>query len=512
MKDQEGDGSMQNDYHVSISDPILSGTDCAAARLRPESLGIPSGELLALFQGIDEHALQTHGVIVLRHGRIAAEGYWAPYARDEKHRMYSVSKSFTATAVGLLVDRGMLRLSERVADIFPEYVPSDPHPYLLETTVRDLLLMAAPSSPAGYTEDGPDWVRAFLAHRSDHPAGTQFAYDTGATVTLGAIVQKRTGKPFFAYLWENLLEAIGFDRDSFCVEQPDGRQWGGSGVCCSLRELARFAQLYLNKGVWEGKRLLSEEWVREATALQITNDTAFVPGYGYQIWRHRDGFWFNGMGSQYAFVFPEKELVIATVGETMLAGDEAKWYWLPAVKRLADSLSDAPLPDDPETAQALRAKLESLRLACARGAADSPRRARVDGVTWKLGENPMGIAWVKLSFFGEEGALDFENGAGVHQIRFGFGRQVQGEFPEKVYGRRIWTYRAEGYRCFTSAAWADPDTLCLRSQLIDINCGTVWMAFAFKDMDGKPQVSLRMRKAGEWMLDRYEGFAGGQPA
>jgi CubicO group peptidase (beta-lactamase class C family) len=476
----------------------------------PESLGIPSESILELINGVEEHALQTHGVIVARHGLAAAEGYWKPYAADRFHRMYSVSKSFTATAIGLLADEGRIRVTDRLADLLPEYVPENAHEYFSQITVRDLLMMAAPSSPVTYVDDGPDWAKSFCKHPCDHPPGTQFAYDTGATVALCAIVEKLTGQSMFESMRAKLFDPIGFSKDAFCVESPDGRSWGGSGVNCTLRDLARFAEVYLNGGVWNGRRLLSREWVEEATALQLTiGDSPFVPGYGYQIWRHEGGFWFNGMGSQYAFCFPDKSLIVATVGETMLSGEEAKWYWLAAVKKLASRLSDSSLPENRRAEGLLRDRLSSLTLRLQEGAKDSPMRNRIDGRKWRLENNALGIPWLKLSFHGGEGILDYENAQGVHAIRFGFGAQVEGLFPEKVYGRRIWTYQDRGFVCYSSAGWPDERTLRIRVQVVDINCGTVVMTFAFKEIDGRTQLSLRMRKAGEYLMSAYDGFAGG---
>ena len=108
----------------------------------PESLGIPSGAIEAFLEALQKKSLCMHGFMLIRHGKVAAEGYWPPFDENRSHRMFSVSKSFTSVAIGMLIGEGKITLDTRPADIFPEYLPSQPHPYVMEATVRDLLVMA----------------------------------------------------------------------------------------------------------------------------------------------------------------------------------------------------------------------------------------------------------------------------------------------------------------------------------------------------------------------------------
>src|SRR5690625_1688228 len=110
----------------------------------PESLGISSASILNFIKRIERENLNLHGFLLVRKGQIAAEGYWAPYSRESMHRMYSVSKTFVSLAVGLMVDEGKIKLEDRVVAFFQDEVPQNVHPYLAETTVRDLLMMASP--------------------------------------------------------------------------------------------------------------------------------------------------------------------------------------------------------------------------------------------------------------------------------------------------------------------------------------------------------------------------------
>ena len=128
----------------------------------PESVGIPSRAILNFLQRIDSERICMHGFLLVRHNRIAAEGYWAPWTAERRHRIYSVSKSLVALAVGMMIDEGRLTLDDRVAEYFPDKLPEDLHPWLAAATVRDLLLMATPHSTTSYTRDDPDWVWTFF--------------------------------------------------------------------------------------------------------------------------------------------------------------------------------------------------------------------------------------------------------------------------------------------------------------------------------------------------------------
>ena len=128
----------------------------------PESEGIPSRAILNFLQRIDSERICMHGFLLARHNRIAAEGYWAPWTAERTHRIYSVSKSFVALAVGMMIDEGRLTLDDRVAEYFPDKLPEELHPWLAASTVRDLLTMSTPHSTTSYTRDDPDWVWTFF--------------------------------------------------------------------------------------------------------------------------------------------------------------------------------------------------------------------------------------------------------------------------------------------------------------------------------------------------------------
>jgi CubicO group peptidase (beta-lactamase class C family) len=473
----------------------------------PESVGIPSRAILNFLQQIDAERICMHGFLLVCHNRIAAEGYWAPWSADRKHRMYSVSKSFASLAVGMMIDEGKLTLEDRVADHFPDKLPEDLHPWVAACTVRDLLRMSTAHSSTSYGRNDPDWVRTFFNKTPSHPPGTVFAYDTAATVVLTATVERLAGKPLLDYMRPRFLDRIGFSADAWCIRTPESVSWAGSGIICTLRDLARVALVCMNRGLWGDERVLPEDYVRAATSKQIDNTLRGNCGYGYQIWcDEENGFSFRGMGSQYAICFPDKQFQFTCISDTQGAPSGSA---IPAVMReeIYPHLSDEPLPEDPDAQAELADKIDRLAVLPIPGSADSPVVSEVDGAWYALEDNPMEITRMRLSFEGDQGTWEYTNDQGDNVLRFGIGRQVSGKFPQRNYfGGQIGTVPGTEYECMASAAWVDESTLNLEVYITDIHLGGLRISFAFKG----EEISVFMTKQAEWFLDEYNGFAGGK--
>lgn len=473
----------------------------------PESVGVPSRAILNFLQRLDAERINMHGFLLVRRNRIAAEGYWAPWSADRKHRMYSVSKSFVALAVGMMIDEGKLALEDRVATYFPDKVPEKLHPWLAASTVRDLLTMATAHSSTSYTRDDPDWVWTFFNLPPSHPPGTIFAYDTAATVVLTATVERLAGMGFLEYMRPRFLDRIGFSTDAWCVRTPEGGSWGGSGVICTLRDLAKVALACMNGGLWGEERVLPAEYVRAATSKQIDNAIRGHHGYGYQIWcEQENGFSFRGMGSQYALCFPDKDFLFTCIADTQGAPagssiPEIMW------EELYPHLADAPQPEDGDTHAALAEKIEQLAVLPLPGSPNARAAAAVNGACYALAENPMGITRMRLSLNEDQGAWEYTNGQGDNLLRFGIGRVLASTFPQRNYfGEQIGTVPGIEYDCLASAAWMDEQTLNLEVYITDIYLGGLRITFAFKG----DEIGVFMTKQAEWFLDEYDGFAGGK--
>jgi len=475
----------------------------------PESQGVPSEAIISFMEDLEQHGLNMHSFMLIRNGKTLAECYWPHFGADKKHRMYSVSKSFTSAAIGMMIDEGRISLDDKVADFFPEYLPADAHPYILQATVRHLLMMATFNESTSYNQYSPDWVATFFQDpKSKHEPGTRFSYDTAATVVLCAIVEKLNGKPLLEYM-RSVFDTIGISEDIWCIQSPDGRSWTGSGIMCTTRDLARFALLCLNKGEWYGKRLISSEYMEAATSLQIDNGTAngteLQFGYGYQFWCLRDGgFACNGMGGQLALCLPAKNLMLITTGDNQAIRNGTQSI-IEAFFRLVGKTEKSPLPKNAEAQQKLEDKIAAVSTPLPKGSTTTAKAAQISGKHYLMDDNSMAIKWIFVDVTPEKCILHYENDAGEHSITFGMGEYVFQKFPEKYYGVRIGTKDVH-YDAIAAGAWSDDNTLSGIVYAIDDYFGSIHLTLSFAD----DKINVTMRKVAEWFFDAYQGSAEGR--
>lgn len=296
----------------------------------PESQGVRSSDILDWIQAVETNfnAEGTigalHGFVIVRHGKIIAEGSWKPFDTLEKtHSLFSHSKSFTSTAIGLLADDGLLDIDTRVVDIFPDELPEKISENLSMLRVRDLLTMNAGAPKDHRIDRSPDWLKAFFQKDFAKSPGTSFKYDSDATYVLSAIVEKISGKKLMDFLNIRLFKPIGIKK-AWSTCSPQGIACGGWGMNMTTRELARFGQLYLQRGKWAGKQILSSQWVQLATSCHtasgwknvsvnaLGNGSNWERGYGFQFWRcNLEGFRADGAGGQLTLVYPDQDMVIS---------------------------------------------------------------------------------------------------------------------------------------------------------------------------------------------------------
>ncbi len=316
-------------------------------RSTPEAQGIPSAAVTAFLAAVEQHDCGLHSLMLLRHGHVVAEGWWSPYTPSAPHMLYSLSKSFTSTAIGLAVAEGRLSVDDPVLAFFPAEAPRKPSANLAAMRMRHLLSMST-GHDHDTTEylwkrrDG-DWPRAFLTRPVAYAPGTHFLYNTGATYMLSAIIQRVTGQTLLEYLRPRLLEPLGIEGATWQT-CPRGVNTGGFGLSIKTEDIARFGQLYLQRGMWQGRRLLPEAWVADASAAQVSNATNtevdWQQGYGYQFWRCRHGAYRgDGAFGQFCVILPDQDAVVAiTAGSpNMQAVLNLIWaHLLPAMPVPAD--------------------------------------------------------------------------------------------------------------------------------------------------------------------------------
>jgi CubicO group peptidase (beta-lactamase class C family) len=404
-------------------------------RSTPEREGVASAAVRAFVLAADSAVDALHSVMVVRHGRVVAEGWWAPYDAATPHALFSLSKSFTATAVGLAAAEGRLSLDDRVLALFPEDAPADPPEHLGRMRLRDLLRMSTghQTEPAFWLETaapdsarGATWVRRFLAHPVPFKPGTHFLYNTPATYMLSAAVQRRTGQTVLDYLRPRLFAPLGIEAPAWDAS-PEGVTLGGYGLRARTEDVAKFGQLYLQRGVWNGRRLLPAAWVDEATARQTSNGSNpasdWDQGYGYQFWRSRHGSYRgDGAFGQYVLVLPEQDAVVAITGgvRDMQAVMDLVW------DRLLPAMRPAALADDPAAAGALRSTLAGLSVRPPAGRAAGPLAARVSGRWYAFPENDRGVRAVALDLSGGAAALLVRTAAGETRTPVGLGAWARG--------------------------------------------------------------------------------------
>src|SRR5262245_51520973 len=206
----------------AASERTAKGTS-AMPRSSPEAQGISSAAVLAFVDDTDKKIAHLHSFMLVRHGHVVAEGWWTPYDANTRHELYSLSKSFTSTAVGLAIADGKLSLDDPVLKFFPDEAPKEPSANLKAMRVRDLLCMSTGhqteprlnpflASPTEAPKKEPQsWVKTFLAHPVPFKPGTHFLYNTAATYMQSAVVQKVTGQTVLDYLRPRLFEPLGIE-------------------------------------------------------------------------------------------------------------------------------------------------------------------------------------------------------------------------------------------------------------------------------------------------------------
>ena len=318
-------------------------------RSTPEAEGIPSQAVVDFVEAADKNVNTFDSFMILRHGKVIAEGWWKPGPADKPHILNSVSKSFNSTAVGLAIHEHKLKLDDPVLKFFPADAPADPSDNLKAMTVRDLLTMSSGDAVEPSRDGGPS-VKQFLAQPVVYRPGTHFLYNTMGAYVLSAIVTRVTGQTSLEYLKPRLFAPLGIE-DPRWDSSPEGNSLGGYGLYLRTEDMAKFGQLYLQKGKWNGKQLVPRKWVEVATSRQISNENEthaqigpdWKEGYGFQFWRCRhNAFRADGAGGQFIVVMPDQDVVVAITADTGNMQGELDAIW----DHLLPAFQSTPLPAD----------------------------------------------------------------------------------------------------------------------------------------------------------------------
>lgn len=343
--------------------PVIHAASPAAQSLprsTPEAQGVSSAGIRAFVEAANKQVDTLHSFILVRHGHVVAEGWWKPEGPEKRHVLHSLSKSFTSTAVGLAVAEGKLSVDDPVLKFFPEDAPTNASAKLKAMRVRDLLTMSTGHQvEPRFTPEEP-WVKTFLAHPVEHKPGAHFQYNSPATYMQSAIVSKVTGKTVLEYLRPRLFEPLGIEAPEWGAS-PQGVTVGGWGLHIRTEDIAKFGQLYLQKGQWNGKQLVPAAWVEQATSKQVSNGSDPVKdwdqGYGFQFWRCRHGAYRgDGAFGQVCLVLPEQDAVLAITADTKDMQGELNVVW----DKLLPAFHAKPLPRDAKEQAKLKEALANL--------------------------------------------------------------------------------------------------------------------------------------------------------
>ena len=446
---------------------------------------------------LKKRRVRLHGCVLMQNREIIGEVYNPPYNASTPHRMYSATKSVVSIAIGRLIGEGKLSLDDKIVDLFADkFDTSQAHPLVKEVTLRNALMMQTAYSKPTYGAGNKDWLESYFRAMPTHPPGTLWFYDSSGSYMLGALVKHISGKSLCEYL-RPVFDEIEVSKDIYCLEGPDGEAWAGSGLIATTADIAKIANLLLNKGRANGKQLLPMEYVTDAVstltrAVDGSDANYYRCGYGYQIWTLPEGaFAFKGLGGQLAIGFPGRDLVFSCTSDTSACES--------TYNELLDALYDIILPLFPVT------DAEEYERATKEAECENV----FDNIRDKdyiLCENPMRIESVRFEKLSDVYSFIYVRDGQAKRIEFRTDEEHLTLFPEKYSGKRLFDESmAMNYKCSTIGEWTEPTKLRVKIYAEDIFVGNMLMMFAFRD----DRIAIKMSKNAQFFFDNFVGYAYG---
>jgi len=405
--------------NLSVNNPM--------PRSEPEEQGLPSRAILSFLDSLEGVDFQVHSLMLLCHGHVIAEAWWRPYEATCRRYLYSLSKSFTSTAVGFAAQEGLLDVQQKVISFFQDDLPSKISANLEAMRLKDLLTMstghAVDTTMMILPEGQVNWAQAILSAPVDFPPGTHFLYNSGATYLLSCIIQHVSGQTVLDYLTPRLFEPLGISGMTW-ETCPRGINTGGWGLSLTTEDLAKFGQFYLQKGCWDSRQLLSAAWIAEATSAPVRTDpeerekepSDWGQGYGYQFWRcQHNAYRADGAFGQYCIVMPDQDAVLAITSQTPDMQKVLDRVW----KHLLPEMTARPLPPEPRTREIMHSRLASLEIHLEPVYPPSGDMNGFSGRRFLLQENPFGLKAISVSFGREASIFQLWDASSEFQLAFG---------------------------------------------------------------------------------------------
>lgn len=444
----------------------------------PETEGVSSQAIITFLDSAATSKHEFHSFMFLRHGKVIAEGWWNPYNPALKHTLNSASKSFTSTAVGFAVSEGKLKLDDKVISFFPEYQPDTVSENLSKMKIRDLLIMSTGTKREPPLNVDDIWVKGFLSMPVVNEPGTTYRYSSVASYMLSAIVKKVTGQKVIDYLKPRLFEPLAIEGMDWETDAY-GINTGGWGLRLKTEDLAKFGQFYLQKGEWNGKQLLPQKWVEEATSVKIYQRPEMtqskrdssrddVQGYCYQFWGARhNSYQVNGANGQFVLVMPEKDAVVVFTADSPDMWGELDMVW----KYLYPGIKDQALPSDETSAAKLKQRLALLALPIPAKNSNDAIVPKVSGKTFTFAQNDKHIQSVSLQFKDDLCLLNLKTDTASFDFSFASGRWQSGETTK--HGPSIFAQAKNNqkglppFKLVQAYTWLDSMTLELSLRYIE---------------------------------------------
>ncbi|WP_024865355.1 serine hydrolase domain-containing protein [Butyrivibrio sp. FCS014] len=490
-------------------------------KAQPSKVGIADDAPERIIRDLNASPVTLHNLLIMKDDRLIFEKYYAPYDENNLHRMFSISKSFTAMGISLLADDGLIDLDRSVCDYFPEYVDENTHPFIRMTTIRNMLQMRSPHASTTYKVCmKTDWVESFFKVTPTHKPGTVFHYDTSAAHVLCALVEKLSGKDLLTFLKDRALHYVDFSKESYMVKDPFGVSMGGSGLMATPMDIMKFLFILYKKGTIvcsDGKErtLFNPDFIAEATR-NITDTYMTAPvsseaqGYGMQIWMNqKGGFTLYGMGGQLGICIPSENLLIVTTADTQGLQGGNQIIYDAIYKNLIDDKKEMPeqkcgeessgdyggdsyaigSPKLPESYRLFFPEFDPEKIPeYVRGIAGS----RSLTLKYSLAENGSGFEGLTLCLAPNgsgQSYIEFKQGNSGHRIAFGIGSMVRGIFP--IYETRY----------VAGAVFTRDNVLYIKAHLIGESVGSVHFQLYFGDND----IVVFMKKIEETFFKEFEG-------
>ncbi|MFA1819594.1 serine hydrolase domain-containing protein [Virgibacillus oceani] len=391
----------------------------------PEIQGVPSKSIISFLDSIKREKIELHSLMLVRNGNIIAEGAWSPYDLNKKHEMFSITKSITSTAVGFAIEENILSLDDKVVSFFPEYSDLDMDEKMSTMTVRHLLTMTS-----GYIENIPgstelsqiegSWVKEFLELPLTYEPGTKFVYNSASSHILSAIVSKVTKQNLSEYLEPRLFGPLNIKGYTWDTDL-EGNNTGGWGMRLKTEDVAKFGQFYLQKGIWEGKQLLSQDYIEQASSFQVSSthhsdDVDTQQGYGFQFWRSRYGAYRAvGMFGQICIVLPQQNAVFVVTSGTERKQEILDIFW----KTVYPNFISGKLTESTQEKKYLEMRLNNLTLFPKQPHSSSPKENKVSGKQYRMKANADNVHFVEFNFSYNSCLFKLVDNTGEHQIECG---------------------------------------------------------------------------------------------